>query len=178
MKKVLVILILFIVFGCKDTDEYSPDQSKLCQAKLNGIEWTGESFFYSNPNKKDTMDLVMNVFNKESILREHLIFFNIPIKLGNYTLKTTNLFNRSYVTGAGYETILSDGDVLGEQYYVNEDSNDNWIEIQNISMDLDKLILSGSFQLQLFIDSTRGKIFETSPDSVTFMNGLFKSKQD
>ncbi len=178
MKNVLIFLALIIFLGCKDTEEYSPDQSKLCQAKLNGVDWIGETFLYKNPKKKDTMDFVINVYNKESLLRERLIFFNIPIKVDSYNLKVTNLENRYFVTGACYQTILDDGDVLGEQYFVSKNSNENWIEIQDVSMELNKLILSGTFQIQLFIDSTRGKIFDSSPDSVVFVNGLFKSKED
>jgi|WetSurMetagenome_2_1015567.scaffolds.fasta_scaffold64565_3 hypothetical protein len=178
MKCSLLILATLILSGCLDTGEFNPDKTKLCHASLNGIEWEGESFLYANPNKNDTMDIVINVFNKESILREKLLFFNIPINLGTYLLHETNVSNRYFVTGASYQTILDDGDVLGEQYYVNDNSNDNWVEINNISFDSDKLIIDGMFKVKLFIDSTRGKIFEESPDSIVFSNGVLKMRED
>lgn len=49
----------------------------------------------------------------------------------------------------------------------------NWVEIKTIETEIDKVIISGNFQIQLTIDSLLGKAFEWSPDTLLFLNGEF-----
>ncbi|HZV71694.1 MAG TPA: hypothetical protein VFG10_19220 [Saprospiraceae bacterium] len=119
MKMNPILIFVLLLVGCEDSIVPTFDARRLCQVDLNGKNWQSQTFIYKNTGFDDTISIVFNLHDSHSIIREKLILFNIPYKMGFYYLANTNLFNRNNVVGAGYQTFISDGDVLGEQYYAN-----------------------------------------------------------
>ena len=175
MKHSLYVLSLLIFLGCHDTITHSINPNRYCSAKLNGEVWESETFFTRKSPDIDSLLFSFVYYSSPHIIGEKLLLFNVPMQVGRYTIQYTHLHNRHSVIGSGYQIFVGHGDVLGQQYYVQENSDKNWVEITSIVTENNKIKLSGLFQIQLTIDSLNGKQLDWVPDTLSFTTGEFVS---
>lgn len=175
MKLSFFILFSLTFLGCHDTIAPNINPNRYCSAKLNGELWESETFFTRKSPGSDSLHFSFVYYSSPNIIGEKLLLFNIPLPVGRYTIQYTHLHNVHSIIGSGYQIFLGHGDVLGQQYYVQENSDNNWVEISSIETENDKIKLSGMFQLQLTIDSIMGKRLDWTPDTLSFTNGEFVS---
>ena len=175
MKHSLGVFFLLTFLGCHDTITPSINPDRYCSAQLNGEVWESETFFSRNSPGNDSLHFSFVYYSSPQIIGEKLLLFNVPMEVGRHTIQYTHLHNRHSAIGSGYQIFVGHGDILGQQYYVQENSDKNWVEITSIATENNKIKLSGLFQIQLTIDSLKGKQLDWAPDTLSFTNGEFVS---
>jgi hypothetical protein len=64
--------------------------------------------------------------------------------------------------------------VTGETYILTDDSTANYIEVLDTNQVKNEM--SGRFEITMIPDPRFGKVYEWSPDTLKFRNGVFLAK--
>ncbi|SHI93270.1 hypothetical protein SAMN05444280_10850 [Tangfeifania diversioriginum] len=147
-----------------------PEWSKV-KAQKDGQYWEAEAIAYRVEigSSYKIGEIQANIFNEYGFLRENLSTGNIDPLIGKQKIpgsRTDTLYSR-------YITIMADGDVTEDQFIVLEDE-DNFIDIQQL--DMDKMEMSGIFQVTFVRDANDRITNPSLPDTIRFTEGEFHLK--
>ncbi len=167
--KLVAIISCFFLFSCSGDDEFSiPDYySGSVNADFNGKAWSALIHGF-NVSDINTYGIMVANYNSENIIREVLTLARIPRQLGEYQLSS----NLSLMSSL-YTTIVSDGDVTCDIYYLDDDYN-NRIEIT--SFDHNGSNIEGNFELTFYHIRPNYKCDINVPDTLKFRNGVFQTR--
>lgn len=177
-----ILLSCLSFTNCKKTVEepiitpYSGEATAL----KDGEVWTGEPYvIFLKPHEK-LLSVSIHVFNEVGFLRQSLGFYKFPPQTGLYLLRNTSTMKEDSLVGAGYNTLLFDGDVIGGHWDILE-TEDNQLEIEEVNLETGDV--RGTFQVTMVLDSTIRNLYLEeleSPlpyeDTIRFTNGTFFTK--
>jgi hypothetical protein len=147
-------------------------------AELNGQHWSakirGAKSTTGGIEQKPVLNIVLDRFNQDDILRESLYLFKIPNRKGQYKIYQTIANTEADTTGVFYATVEDDGDVILDIYHLNETDSAHFVQIT--AYDAKTTIVEGTFQVSLIRDATRPKRHPSILDTIRFTNGRFKTK--
>ena len=187
MKRVILLLLCFIVACKKDNDTNICDSQAILDnmpiynpgtmehgaltACRNGKNWEGggQAGIYA---ERDSMFAVGgNTYTYDGIWREVLGISEVPLQLGKYTVFKHPLGVGGFIgkTTASFTTIVSDGDLIGDVYDLDESQN-NYVEITALDTIANKV--AGYFELHFVVQQP--KIFDTNNNNLYFKNGTFE----
>lgn len=126
---------------------------------------------YSN-NSFETASLTLTQLSKAGIRRKIVGISSIPINNENHQL-TERSPQYVEIGEISFHTLLSDGDVLGNYYYLNEqDEIEDFIQFTHI--DEETREVKGIFQASFYVDTSA--IFDlSSPDTIIITDGYFET---
>ena len=165
------LVVLMFQLGCdKDNVERQvPEWSKV-NVQKNGQYWVTEAVAINRITGSDTnIEIQANIANEYGFLREHLSLGNIDPLIGKQKIpgsRTDTLYSR-------YTTFMADGDVVEDRFVVLEDE-DNFIDIQ--LLDMDKMEMTGIFQVTFARDPNDHITNPNLPDTFRFTEGEFHLK--
>lgn len=166
-----IFIVFLILFGCdKDIiEDKHPEWSKVTALK-NGIAWESKAVAFIEISETRTLlSIPANVHNEDGFWREGLSFGNIDLLVGKHIILgsiTDTLYAR-------YTTLMADGDVVEDRFIVCEDV-ENFIDIQNL--DMDKMEMTGIFQVTFVRDINDPVTNPSLPDTIRFTEGKFYLK--
>lgn len=176
MKNLLILLTVLTAFqSCQEEPSLIPDiYWGEASAIKNGEPWNG--LIYAQPDEPYGygFSISINAFNKQQILRENLHFYKIPYIVKKNKIDTIELRIDTVLTGASYNTILDDGDVLGDIFDVYNGASENYIRVT--SYDENSGEVRGEFAVTFVFDETDNRSDPTAPDTIRFTNGQFHTK--
>jgi hypothetical protein len=142
-------------------------------ATMNGQEWKVEITATSNPQAKtkDTLFISLHHKDGDGIVRQALSFDNIPLILQKNKIDSISKIRSStLIKSCIFFYFLADGDVGGDNYFVNRNRKSNYITISEINGNR----IKGEFNAVLYRDTTFKKVVTSSPDSLVFNGGKFE----
>ncbi|MBT8219721.1 MAG: hypothetical protein KJP00_07850 [Bacteroidia bacterium] len=173
--RIFLIFLGFMIFqSCeKDPDWRLWDYEGSVTATLNGSPWQ-DALVIGFDHRQDTVtfandpgiSFTIDKYNQNGLLRQKIVFGQIPCELGRYNLKTEsrNNHNEPY---ASFITLQDDGDVVGDRFAVY-DTDNSYIEI----LTLDDNYVSADFQLFLKRNLSQDSlVYSSLPDTLLFTNG-------
>ena len=167
------LFIISLFFSCeKDNQSNHTGQAS---AQFNNSSWNAKVITSKISSSENRFNMAMQMSNGQGILRQELVFLNIPRKVGPERIWSFDLMNPmdTAKVSCSLATIIDDGDVLCERYNViASDSASNQIRIDQY--DRSQSIVAGTFKLKMAIRLP--KCNPTSPDTIYFTNGAFYSK--
>ncbi len=176
--RLTICLTCLVCLSCSKDDDFSAiwnwDYWGEVSADLNGSSWD-QALIYGHNHSTMTLShpglaLSIDVYGDSGFLRESLFLNQIPCDIGKHMLYDVDP-NLSDLPRAWYSTILADGDVVGDSFYVLETA-DNFIDITS----LDKSEVIAKFQISFLRDATRGKSNAGIPDTIRFTDGYLHTK--
>lgn len=171
--KYIIILGLVVCSACKKSNEEPELYWGSVSAIKNGVAWEAEIYAGENRPYNQGIDIGIEKFNSKRLRREGLYFFKIPLNTGVYPLSETDVRIIDSLTGAFYNTLLDDGDVAGDAYYLFSGEHiENQIEITEIK----GKEIKGTFQVSFLKDLRYGAADPSAPDTVVFKNGKFHTR--
>ena len=134
MKKILILFILLLFFGCRSSEIDPYINGIVTGALFNGKPWENTKLRMGFlRNCTNSIEMVINVNNEQGFKRETLGFFKIPLKSGEYVVKKylyenvvclpDSLLNTKNVS-LSYSTSQDDGDVGKDRYDILENSKE------------------------------------------------------
>jgi len=172
MKNLLFLFLLFLVACNKNGDKPVPYWGEVSALK-NGSCWRADIFAANNKPYYQGIDILIDKFNEVGFLREHIIIYKIPMKVGFFALDSTEVRDIDTLVGSKYFTSLDDGDVLGDSYdLLLDDSIPDFVEITEIS----GKEIAGNFQMSFVKDLTHGEGDPAAPDTIVFLSGKFYTR--
>ncbi len=136
-------------------------------ASLNNQNWlaSSEGVILKIPTSSFFLDSY--TYSEEGFERLSLYIFNIPFKIGKYTISSNNKETNSSVY-----RLYADGDVLGDSYDIDESNPNNIVEVTAI--DTIQKTIKGIFETHYIIQ--KPKIDKNLPDKLDFLKGTFDVK--
>ncbi len=190
MKQAIFFLLLCFIGACKKDNNtnicdnqappdnmpiygtYSPDNTKQgsINACRNGKNWEASGAAYRYAERDSIFQLSGTTYTYDGIPREGWGISEIPLQLGKYTV-----FRYPGGGGfigkitAGFTTVVSDGDVIGDRYSLDE-SQDNYVEVTTLDTIANKAV--GYFELHFVVQQPKN--YEENSEEVYFKNGTFE----
>ena len=171
---VLYFILLASFLSCKKDDDTNNNSWGTVSALRNGESWTGEISAVINTFPSDT-GIIINIHSIDKVKfgNDYLVFFKVPPIIDKYPLSLTPLIVKDSLIGSDYSTLVSDGHVLGDHYYVLEgDSVEDYIEITEIKGDE----IKGKFQASYLRDTPVDPNRPPTPDTLIFTDGQFHTR--
>ncbi len=172
MKKLLGILLIIISISCCQDDEQSEPElyNGYATAKVNGVEYD----FKPRMKVRSSgigYNIVMNYYVNDT-KRAQLHISAFTKEENAQTLNSENEDNLN--PQAIYATLIGDGDVTGNYYFLNEgDEVQDFIEI--ISFEESSGDVTGNFEASFYVDTSF--IFDPgSPDTIVISDGYFETR--
>lgn len=171
---ILYIVIAASFISCKKDDDSDNGRWGTASALRNGESWTGEPTAFENNYPSETgIIIILRSINNAGFDKDDLAFLKVPISINRYSLSLTTLLAIDFLIGAEYTTLLSDGHVVGDIYYLlTDDSVEDYIEITEISGDE----IKGNFQVSFLRDTTSAPVSASTPDTLIFTGGQFHTR--
>lgn len=186
MKQAIFFLLLCFVGGCKKDNNtnicdnqappdnmpiYSPGNTEhgSISACRNGKNWEASGMAYRYEQKDSIFTLSGDTYTYDGILREIFGILQIPLQLGKYTVWKDTYGGEFKETIASFTTIVSDGDVIGDRYRLDESQN-NYVEVTTLDTIANKA--AGYFELHFVVQQP--KRYEENSEKVYFKNGTFE----
>ena len=145
--------------------------------KLNK-EWnaSAKAFFSTS----DTIFITFSTYHTNNqnftSVREKITFKEIPLTKNCYALITENsIIDVAFPIECIYRSF--EGDVINDKYYVDENTENNYLEIDSVN--IENNYLSGKFSISFLKDTTFNlpeHQNEWNPNMVRFFNGKFEAK--
>lgn len=170
----LFVLSIFLSNSCSKEDPLDKYYWGEATATKNGMasSWSARPRCVVNKPYNQGMDIIMDVFNSQGFKRENLFFYKIPNEVGNYDITKSSLHTVDSTHGASYGTLIDDGDVAGDSYYLIQGIVENKLTIDKKKGNE----IWGTFQAAFVKDKTYLPQDPTAPDTVIFTNGKFHTK--
>ena len=188
MKQVIFLLLLCFIVACKKDNDasicdsqvpsdnmpiYSPGNMEhgSLGACRNGKNWRAGGTVYTYVEKDDIWSLGGSTYTDDGIWREALSISEVPLQLGKHTVSKYPLGMGGFIgkTTAVFFPIVSDGDVIGDVYNLDESQN-NYVEVTTLDTIANKV--AGYFELHFVVQQP--KIFDTNNNTLYFKNGIFE----
>lgn len=173
------ILVFFIVLigACKKEPASLPDDGMYpyigtVTMKVNEEEFPFLPVIVNNYRLSGHADIAFISFSEEGFERKSLSFSAIPINTEKHSLVKSN--NQTVEIGeASYGTSLSDGDVAGNNYKLNDsDSIEDYFQFTSINEDTKEV--RGIFQASFLVN--KATAFDpSSPDTIIITDGVFET---
>ena len=189
MKQFILLAALFLCFSvsCKKDNNtnicdnqappdnmpiYSPGNMEhgSVSACRNGKNWEAEGMASRYAEKDSIFGLSFDTYTYDGILRETGGINEIPLQLGKYAV-WRNPYGGGFngKTVGSFTTIVSDGDVIGDRYRLDE-SKDNYVEVTTLDTIANKA--AGYFELHFVVQQPKN--YEENSDEVHFNSGTFE----
>jgi len=173
MKHIYYLSFFLLSVSACDKDKFHPDYSNgKAEAVKNGENWMGQG--YALISQQNKYAFLFSVYNQYGELRQRLSFFNVPRESRAHQLYNVESQNLDSLSSARFSTLISDGDVIEDHYYVKEDALASNILIESI--DTNSGWVKGKFNAVFYIDPDRPKFNPANPDTIRFTNGTFSAK--
>ncbi len=169
----LIFLLSIILFttSCKE-DDASPDKyTGEASALKNGQEWVAQSFL--DQVTDSTHIFRGNVYNNQGFRRECFDIRHFRSVFHKQQIVTVDRLNEFGLISTDYNTVLDDGDVLGDIYKLDKTASNNFIQITNYSSS--KAEVEGVFNVTMIL-SRASNDGGTPPEKLEFTNGKFRVK--
>ena len=174
MKNIVLYFIIVASFiSCKKEDDHN-NRWGTASALKNGENWEGEISTAHNIFIEDSgRTIQISSVNQAGFDEDYLAFFKVPLIIDKHPISLTAASLKDSLIGAYYNTLLSDGHVFGDIYYVLEDDPvEDYIEITDISGDE----IKGRFQVSFLRDTTSIPVSSSTLDTIIFTNGQFHTR--
>ncbi len=172
--KYLILIIILAMAGCKKEPVMFDGT---ITAKKNDKKWNGECevIKLSRLGFENEIDIRFYKFNKAGYTRETFHITRVSIQIGKINIiqyNTDSINNIISINGTSYHTLIDDGDVLDETYFLLE-SAENTLEITKLNEQTSEI--EGKFNLTFYRNPEEENPNPNSPDTVCFTNGEFKA---
>ena len=177
MRKLLIFSFVLTLAGCslfgKDDDVFQGEIS----ARMNGQAWPDSSrYALGNAQISSSVEegvwILLNTYNQQGLVRETIEFPHLPKPVERYQLARTYIFVGEERSTWPYRTVVDNGDVGGDRYWIDETA-DNYVTI--IAYDSTAGRVTGTFAFTAIIDTTvRSSMLSASPDTIRFTEGRFE----
>jgi len=176
MKNLFVLMILVFMLSCEKEEPELPIHNET-YIGTSTCSINGDSFDFKPKMKgyrtiENKYSLVLFNFLYDNIFRKEISFSLLELVSGKQKLHNISYSNQEIVQ-CSFATFISDGDVVGNNYFLNEtDSIEDYIELTKINKVTGEI--EGIFQASFYIDT--GYIADfSSPDTIIIKNGYFKT---
>ena len=175
MRTIILCTLLLSLFSCHKDDmpiyQAGDMEHGSINACRNGKNWEASGAGYRYMEKKDLFQLDGATYTYDGVLSEGWGINQIPLKIGKYTVfrHPTGVGGFIGKTTAGFTTIVSDGDVIGDTYRLDE-SHNNYVEVTTLDTIANKV--AGCFELHFVVEQP--KKYEYNSEEVCFKNGTFE----
>ena len=192
IKDLIFLLILIIISGCSKEEIPLGELNELNFAEEYGVQafYNNKPWFisenrrpsfvcakittYKSPTFRG-LDFLLKNYSPEMGLHEKMTFGNLPIATGRYTLEhiytTSGLGLDTTTIYLLYSTLQADGDVIGDNYEIEEGDQESWVEITEI--DTINKEIHGNFSADVVKDVEFTENLPGSPDRIEFRKGSF-----
>ncbi len=173
MKKCLfLILVVIVISSCKKDENPEPDiYNSFATAKINNEVFSFKpSMIFSSTT--DSYGILLEYHIDEIILRKSLNFSFIKGETIKQSIYPISISNQD-TSQCSYSTLIGDGDVLGNYYYLNEnDLIEDYLELTQFNESTGNV--QGTFQVSFYVDTST--IFDlNSPDTIIITDGYFET---
>jgi hypothetical protein len=190
MKQIILMSLLLCFIGAckKDTNicdkqapldnmpiygTYSPDNTKhgSINACRNGKNWEASGTAYRYVERDSIFELSGATYTYDGILRESWGIFEVPLQLGKHIVYRYPVGTGGFIgkPTSGFGTFVSDGDVIGDRYRLDESQN-NYVEVTTLDTIANKA--AGYFELHFVVQQPKN--YEENSDEVHFNSGTFE----
>ncbi len=173
MRNFLIVIILVILTSCHK-DEPVPVDYGYGTMDLNGESYSLVPYLSKpkRPSDDSLYFLYLKYVLQNGYLRKQIDFSGFKLKLDTQFFKKWNPGETTDMTSV-YSTSLSDGDVFGNIYFLNEnDTIPDYLKLTEINSKTGEV--KGIFQCSYYVDTSL--IFDPdSPDTIIITNGYFET---
>lgn len=173
MKTLCISTMLLILLASCEKEPQPPQQEGPwwgeAAAEKNGIQWEGSPYAVVSKNFPDRLTIFLDSLDKNSLRREQLSFYRVPLIGGTYpVLDAPPQVEDSLVRSTLYYVEV---DVLYGVYKILEADSSSFITIT--SYDSVSKEVKGTFDVTFI---TEIKPYASAPDTIRMRNGTFHTK--
>jgi len=178
---ILVTLFIFssCVFlqGCGESVEPEDLLGQYADGTLtatrNGEPWEANGFIGEGVRFPDTYVLLVGKFNEQFFRRESFNFSQlVNNRIRKEVYPRVSVSERTADTiRVSYNTVLDDGDVIGDFYEIVREGNDNWVQFTEY--DPSSRRLKGRFEIHLKLSEDEIKVEPDAEPTIDFVDGTF-----
>ena len=180
LNKIFTLLVLVscvFIHGCGESVEPEDLLGQYADGTITATKneepWEANGFIGEGVRFPDTYVLLVGRFNEQFFRRESFNFsqlINNRIEKEVYPMVSTSEQTADTVR-ASYNTVLDDGDVIGDFYEIVRKDNVNWIEFTEYDPVTRRL--KGRFEIHLKLSEDEIKVEPDAEPTIDFVDGTF-----